>query len=206
MLRFRVASKTVRQTGSGIKSSVVRKLQSLSLTYHKELQTGKVQAKFLKDTDEVDNFYSLFMHNIIPTSISVIIWSAITVYKNSLVSLFFLLIVPINVILGLTFRKKIRKSFFDLRVDTENMSTKLHTMLEMMPVTKAHGLEGEELRQVQSSIKEVQGSGIAVDRTMGHFGAWHWVIPASLSAVCLLFCSTLAILGKISVGEIVLFQ
>ena len=79
-------------------------------------------------------------------------------------------------------------------------------MLEMLPVTKAHGLESEELKQVKSSIKEVQGSGIAVDRTIGNFGAWQWVVPACLSAICLLFCSTLAILGKISVGEIVLFQ
>ena len=206
MLRFRVVSTTVRRTGSGIKCSVVRKLQSLSLTYHKELQTGKVQAKFLKDTDEVDNFYSLFMHNIIPMSLSVIVWFSISVYRNWIVALFFLLIVPINVVLGLTFRKKIRKRFFELRVDTENMSTKLHTMLEMLPVTKAHGLESEELKQVKSSIKEVQGSGIAVDRTIGNFGAWQWVVPACLSAICLLFCSTLAILGKISVGEIVLFQ
>ena len=66
MIRFRVVSKTVRRTGSGIKSSVVRKLQSLSLTYHKELQTGKVQAKFIKDTDEVDNFYSLFLYTFPP--------------------------------------------------------------------------------------------------------------------------------------------
>jgi ATP-binding cassette subfamily B protein len=47
--RFKIVSKMMRRTSAGIKSSVVRKLHSLSITYHKDMQSGKIQAKFLNN-------------------------------------------------------------------------------------------------------------------------------------------------------------
>lgn len=205
-LRWSIASRVIRRTGAGIKSSVVRKLQSLSITYHKDLQTGRVSSKFIKDTESVDAFFSMFMHSIFPLVTSTLIYTGISIYKNGIVSLFFLLIIPASVTLSLAFRKKIRSSHHDFRVNTENMSAKLHTMLEMIPVTKSHGLEKTEIEQIQSTIKKVEGAGINVDKMTANFGAWSWVIQAMLAAICLIFCSLLAIEGYISVGEIVLFQ
>ena len=46
--RFGIVSKIMRSTSAGIKNSVVRKLQSLSITYQKDMQIGKIQSKFLK--------------------------------------------------------------------------------------------------------------------------------------------------------------
>ena len=204
--RYKVVSKVIRRTGAGIKASVVRKLQSLALTYHKDLQTGKVQTKFIKNTEEVDMFLSAFLQQIIPTIVSLIIYLAISVGKNPIISLFFVIMVPANVFLSFAFRKKIRKSHHDFRVNNEHMSNKLHTMLEMMPVTKAHGLEMTERKMVEDSIKKVQGAGLNVDMTVANFGAWSWVIHALISAIVLLFTSLLAAYGHITVGEIVLFQ
>lgn len=47
LLRTVLTSKMLRRTGAGIKSCVVRKLQSLSVTYAKDMETGRIQAKFL---------------------------------------------------------------------------------------------------------------------------------------------------------------
>ncbi len=205
-LNWKITSKMLRKTSAGLKSTVVRKLQSLSITYHKDMESGKIQSKFIKDTEEVDAFLALFVRSFFPNILSAIIYIAISIYKNGVVSLFFLVMIPINVAVSLAFRKRIRKTYRDYRVNSENMSVKLTTMLEMMPVTKSHGLEKVEIEQVEKTIKEVAGAGIEVDSVHANIGAWLYVVPAMCQAVCLIFCSCLAVYGYIQVGDIVLYQ
>lgn len=204
--RWRIVSKMVRRTSAGIKSSVVRKLQSLSITYHKDIETGKIQSKFIKDTESVDTLMTNLLHGIIPSVINVIMATAISIYSNGFVALFFLLVVPVNVILTNTFRKKIRKTYRDYRIKTEDVSAKMSNMLEMMPVTKSHGLENVEINSFRKKILNLTGSGLEVDKTNANFGAWVWVINTFLSSACLVFCAALALNGIIKVGDIVLYQ
>ncbi|MBQ9485717.1 MAG: ABC transporter ATP-binding protein, partial [Clostridia bacterium] len=84
--------------------------------------------------------------------------------------------------------------------------TRLSTMVEMMTVTKAHGLEQTEISSVERSIKSLEGSGIEMDKTMAGYGASTWVINVLLSSVCLFFCIVLALYGHITIGEVVLYQ
>ncbi len=206
ILRWKITSKMLRRTSAGIKSSVIRKLQKLSITYHKDMQTGKIQSKFLKDTDTVDSLFNIIVLSIAPSLLNVLVSVGISFYRNVWVSLFFLIVIPCNVALTLFFRKRIRARYHDFRVQTETMSTKLTTMLEMLPVTKAHGLEYKEIQTAQNSILGVANAGKRMDRTTAHFGAWVWVVNTLLSIVCLAFCSVLALKGIISIGEIVLYQ
>lgn len=206
VFRFKVASKMLRNTSAGIKCSVVRKLQSLSITYHKDMQTGKIQSKFLKDIDSVDNMLSLLTHSVLPNIISVIIATVISVYKNGFVALFFLLVIPCNVLISFAFRKKVHNSYRDFRIKTESMSTKLSTMLSMMTVTKSHGLEQTEISEFRKSVNNLTGSGLKVDNTNALFNSSAWVVNTLLSAACLVFCAVLAIYGHIGVGDIVLYQ
>ena len=88
----------------------------------------------------------------------------------------------------------------------EDMSAKLSNMLEMMSVTKSHGLEETEIVAFKHNIKKLVRSGLILDGTNAHFGAWSWVLNNLLSIVCLIFCSILALLGHIPLGDIVLYQ
>ena len=206
MWRWHIVSRLLRRTSAGIKSAVVRKLQSLSITYHKDLESGRIQSKFLKDTDTVDSLFNCLMFSIIPNIIGVVVATVISAYKNGVVALFFLMVIPLNVGLSFVFRKKIRQRNRDYRLKIENMSMRLSSMVEMMVVTKAHGLEKTEISSVEQSIKSLENSGIEMDKTMAGFGASAWVVSVFLSAVCLIFCVVLALNGYITVGEVVLYQ
>ncbi len=206
LLRMTLISKMLRRTSAGIKSCVVRKLQSLSITYAKDMETGKIQAKFLKDTDATDTLFSSLVNTIIPNIISAVIATVIAFSKNGIVALFFLCVVPFNVLLSRLFSKKIRSRYRELRVRTETMSARLATMLEMMQITKAHGLEQTEISAVNTSISGVAEAGKKVDVTAARFGSWAWCLNTFLSAACMVFCAVLAVKGKISVGDIVLYQ
>ncbi|MBR1867047.1 MAG: ABC transporter ATP-binding protein [Clostridia bacterium] len=82
VLRWRIVSKMLRRTSAGLKSAVVRKLQHLSITYHKDMQSGKIQAKFLRDVESVDGLFNAIMFSLIPMIIGVTVSSAISLYKN----------------------------------------------------------------------------------------------------------------------------
>ncbi len=205
-LRYSVVSKMNRRTSAGIKASVVRKLQHLSITYHKDIQSGRIQSKFLKDTESIDMLLSTFMHGLLPSIINIIIATTISIYNNGIVSLFFLLIIPVNVILTKFFRKKLKKIYRDYRIKTEDLSAKMNTMLEMLPVTKSHGLEQTEIVHFDKKIKALVGSGYEVDKKTANFGSWVYVVHAGLGALCVVFCCVLALNGMIGVGDIILYQ
>ena len=170
------------------------------------MQSGKIQSKFVKDTEAVDGLLFNLMHGIFPSIINVIIATAISIYSNGLVSLFFLLVIPCDVLLTFAFRKKVRSTNRDYRIKAESLSAKMSTMLTMMPVTKSHGLERTEIIEFNKNIKNLTGSGLEVDKTTANFGAWAWVTNTLLSSACLVFCAVLALKGVIGVGDIVLYQ
>ena len=206
ILRYRIVSKMNRRTSAGIKASVVRKLQHLSITYHKDIQSGRIQSKFLKDTESIDMLLSNFMHGVLPSIINIIIATSISIYNNGIVSLFFLLVIPINVLLTKFFRNKLRQNYRDYRIKTEDLSAKMSTMLEMLPVTKSHGLEQTEITHFDKKIKALLGSGLEVDKKTANFGSWVYVVHAGLGALCVVFCCFLALNGTIGVGDIILYQ
>lgn len=204
--RRSVTSRMLRRTSAGIKSAVVRKLQSLSITYHKDMQTGRIQSKFLKDTDQVDHLFTIFSESILPSLVSVVISVIISVSRNGVVSLLFLLLIPINVLVSFAFRRRIRQRHKDFRMKTEDMSNRLSTMLSMLLVTKSHGLEQVEINSINSSIERLAGSGEKVDKTIAAFGAAMWACNHGMSTITFILCAILSLLGYLPVGDIILYQ
>lgn len=201
-----ITNKMIRNTTAGIRSSVIRKLQRLSITYHREMESGKIQSKFLRDIDTIDTYYRNIVQVMMPSIIGVIIAVGISLYKSPFVTLFFIAIIPLNVLNAVLFRKKMRVTNSLFRVENEKMSAKLSTMLQMLSLTKAHGLETVETVEVQKRIDKVTHAGLRLDRTNAVFGSLTWVVSNLLSGLCLFFCVFLAVKNYISLGEIVLFQ
>ena len=111
-----------------------------------------------------------------------------------------------NVLNAMMYRKKMRRFNSRFRVENEKMSAKLTTMLQMLSLTKAHGLETAETVAMRSRIDSVTKAGLRLDKINASFGALTWVIGNLLSGVCFFFCVFLALRGYISPGEVVLFQ
>lgn len=206
MLWAKICSKLFRDNSANTRSAVVRKLQRLSITYHKEMETGKIQSKFLRDVEGVDLLVANTTNNLLPAIFGVIISAAISLYKSGTMTLFFLVVIPVNILLALLFNKKMRKNSRTLREDSETVANKLSTMMEMLVVTKAHGLEDKEYHNFQTEINRLKKSGRALDMTNAYFGSVAWVLSNLLSGVCLVFCAYLAFRGDIEVGDIVLYQ
>lgn len=199
-------NRMLRSIGAGLRCTLVRKLQHLSVTYHKEMESGRIQSKFMRDIEAIEALNSRFVKNLIPSLISVGIAIGVSAVKSGWVTLFFIAVIPANVALVYAFRRKMRVTNREYRAETEGVSAKVANMIEMIPVTKAHGLEDEEISILEERIRELRNKGLNVDKANAYFGSFSWVLSQILSAICLIFTAVLALKGKIDVGDIVLYK
>ncbi len=206
MLYCRYSDNMLRTVGAGLRNTLIKKLQHLSISYHKEIESGRVQSKFMRDIEAIEFLNTQLVKGVIPSIISILISMGITIYKSPVVACFFVIIIPLNVLLIGLFKNKMRETNRHFREESEDISAKVSTMLEMIPVTKAHGLEDLEIRNLLANIVRLKHSGLELDRATAYFGSVVWVISRGLSAVCLLFTAYLAIEGKMDVGDIVIYQ
>ncbi len=198
--------KMLRSIGAGLRNTLVKKLQHLSITYHKEIESGRLQAKFIRDIEAIEFFNSHIVKTIIPLIIHVIIYFCIALSKSGVVAIFYLVVIPINVTLVTLFRKKVRKNSKRFREENENVSASVTTMIEMIPVTKAHGLENEEIAKLERNIQSLKAAGLTVERTNSLLASFFYVTGVIMRSSCLVFTAWLALNGKIEVGDIVMFQ
>lgn len=196
----------LRNIGAGLRNTMVRKLQQLSITYYKEIESGRVQSKFLRDIEAIEFFNAHFMKTIIPAILGIIISIFISIERSGAVTVFYILVVPVNILLMQFFKNKMKENNYLFRKENESMSANITTMIEMIPVTKAHGLENEEIARIESNIKKLKEAGFIVDRTNAYFGSILWVVSQVMSGICLVFAGFLALNGVISVGDIIVFQ
>ncbi|MDD6214792.1 MAG: ABC transporter ATP-binding protein [Firmicutes bacterium] len=206
VLYSKFTDKMLRTTGAGFRNTLIKKLQHLSVSYHKEIESGRLQAKFMRDIEAIEFLNTHIMKSVIPSVISVLVSIGITAAKSGKVTLFYIVVIPLNVIMVSGFRKVIKRNNIRFRKENENISAKVSDMLEMIPVTKAHGLENEEIEKLEKNIEQLRREGLVLDRTTAYFGSVSWILSTALSGLCLVFTGLLALDGKIPVGDIVIYQ
>ncbi|MEW9700006.1 ABC transporter ATP-binding protein [Paenibacillus sp. SI8] len=199
-------SKAIRHVEASLRSTLIRKLQRLSMSYHGELQTGKLQAKVLRDVEAIEFLSKQIMVSIIPALVTVIVTIFITLYYSLIVSLFFALTIPGLLVIVWLFRRKMGSTNREFRKEIEDMSGKVSEMMEMIPVTRAHGLEKVEIKKIDSTLNNLRGKGYKLDILEALFGSSNWVTIQIFQVGCLIFTGYLAYKGQIPVGYIVMFQ
>lgn len=206
VLHINFLSKAVRSVEAGLRSALVRKLQVLSISFHKELKSGKLQSKVLRDVEAVEFLSRQLMLSIVAALINIVAEIGIIINKSLVVTLFFVLTLPVSVFLIYLFRKRVNQTNKDFRKEIEEMSSKVSEMVEMMPVTRAHAIEDIEVQKVDDQLKKVKERGLKLDVITAIFGACNWVTYQGFQIICLIFTVIMAYNGNIPLGDIVLYQ
>lgn len=206
VLYVKVTSKALRNISAGIRNSLIRKLQQLSITYYKEMESGKLQSKFLRDTEAIEFLNNQIINSLIPAAINILVTLVITLQKNVIVTLFYFIIIPLILLVRKVFGKKMRTNNQQFRHEVEMLSAKMSNMINMIPITRAHGLEDEEINKLEENINRLKFKGMQLDKTTAYFGSINWVIINILSNSCVFFTAFLALHGKMQVGDILMFQ
>ncbi len=203
---FKTYRATIRHVEARLRQALVRKMQQLSISYHKEMRSGKLQSKIMRDVEAIETLSTQFFINMLQIFMDLGVALVITGSKNVTVLLFFLLTVPFAVILVTLFRKKIRKRNNEFRHEVEETSAMVMEMVELIPVTRAHGLQNYEIDRMGVQMNKVAKRGLKLDVIQELFGSLTWVTFQIFQLACLAFTGYLAYKGQISVGEVVLYQ
>lgn len=204
----RYTDSMLRNISAGLRCTLIRKLQHLSISFHREIESGKVQSKFLNDITAIETLLNQIVKSILPNFIIMLIYVGLVIYKSPIVSLFFIAVVPVNVLFLRIFRRGMREKNSQIRHERESMSAQLTDMLNMLPVTKAHGLEDEEISKLERTVKSFRSRALEYDFINSVFGSTSWLISQVFNALCLFFTAFLAMrgMGGVGIGDIVLFH
>lgn len=199
-------AKAVRQVEKELRCALVRKLQQLSITYHTDMESGRLQSKIMRDVEQIENLSSQFFITLLSIIVNVVVALFIVIFKNITVFLFFLGTVPIAVWLMYHFKGKIKNYNSEFRKEMEETSVSVLEMVEMIPVARAHALEKKESVKMEKKLSKVADKGFRLDMIQTYFGSVSWVAFQVFQVICLVFTSFMAFKGKIGIGDVAMYQ
>ncbi|MBQ7726189.1 MAG: ABC transporter ATP-binding protein [Clostridia bacterium] len=195
-----------RSMEAGLRGAMVRKLQRLSISFHKEMQSGKIQSKVMRDVEAVESLSSQLFGTMVEMAFNILVTVVILLQKNITVFLLFLLTIPMALLVMEFFRTHIRNNNREFRREIENTASQVLDMVELVPVTRAHALENNEIQKLTDRVTNVATKGYRLDMVQAWFGSIHWVTFYLFQTVCLAVSAYFALKGKISVGDVALYQ
>ncbi|WP_245712555.1 ABC transporter transmembrane domain-containing protein [Anaerobacillus alkalilacustris] len=206
ILHISYFSKASRHVEAALRSTLIRKLQHLSMSFHSELRSGMLQAKILRDVENIEILSKQMMFSFSAAITNVVVAISITAFYSLQMTLFFLLVVPVGIVVVFIFRRALRLRNREFRKQIEMMSGEVAETVDMIPVTRAHGLQHVEMNKANRMLKILKGKGYRLDVTEAFFGSSSWVVFQVLQMLCLLFSAFMAMRGEITVGEVVMYQ
>ncbi len=205
-LFMHIVSRHIRDLEQRLRTALIRQLQYLTMTYHHRRQSGELQAKVLRDVEQVENLVRLVLVRGFDIVLMIGFAVIVTLIKEPMVLAFYLVAAPLSFAMIGFFRHRLRDRNQRFRKEVEDMSSSVSEMIDMIPVTKAHGLEQQEISRVERNLKEIHSKGHRLDRLNAVFESSTWVTLQVTQLVCLVFTSVLAMRGVITVAEVVLYQ
>ncbi len=199
-------SQATRYAETGLRKALIRKLQQLSISYHVGTLSGKLQSKIMRDVEAVEGLSTQLFLSILNIALNIIVALVVTVSKSLMVFCFFLITAPIAAITMVSFRNIMKKRNAEFRREMEETSGRVMEMVELIPVTRAHALEEQEVQKMSSQLFAVAEKGYRLDLVQALFGSVGWAIFQIFQVICLGFTGYLAFRGTILVGDIALYQ
>lgn len=202
----RLLSVSLRNMEAGIRMAQVRRLQQLSLHFHSHRSAGTLQNKILRDVENLTNLTNSLVGSVFPSAVTIALAIGLTLGKAPVLTLMFVVLAPLALLLQRLFMKRLQTNNTAFRKNLETMNSRVLEMIEMAPVTRAHGLEEVEVEKMGHTFAEVRKEGLRLDLTVAWFGASAWATFMTAQVVSLLVMAALASNRIITPGDVLLFQ
>lgn len=207
MIHAHFFNKAKRKVEAGLRGAMVRKLQQLSIGFHKEMQTGKIQSKVMRDVESVEALSSQIFQVVLRVIIDMTVTLFVVFSKSVPVFFMFLVCIPFFAFIMAKFRTPLKQKNREFRKTMENTSSSVIDMIELVPVTRAHALEKVEIKKITSEVTDAAQKGYMLDYIQSLFGSVLWVFMSIAQITCLFFTGYLAVKGVIKdIGDITLYQ
>lgn len=185
MLYVRYLSQAVRTVEAQLRSSLCRRLQHLSIGYFTRQNAGVLQAKVLRDVEAVEQMVRQSFDGGLSASCNIFGAIVVTLLSAPKFVFFYLAVVPISVFLMRALGGAMSGRNKEFRQALETMTARVNEMTQLIPITRAHGLEQNELSRVDETLSRVQSAGLRLDSVNALFGSLNWAVFNVFHAACL---------------------
>ncbi|MET7486470.1 ABC transporter ATP-binding protein [Streptomyces sp. NPDC005538] len=208
VLYVRLLYGSVRRMGTDLRSALCTRMQQLSIGYHSRVSAGVLQAKVVRDVETVEQM----VQQTAETGLG-----AITVLTGGLVIIafrtpefvpVFVVVVPVAALLVSRLRARLRTHNEHFRHEVETLSSRVTEMTRLIPVTRAHGLEGKALRRMDGTLRRLLTTGNRLDLLNGRFGSLAWVVLNVVGVLVLAGAALVSYYGAwgVTAGDVVMLS
>ncbi|MEU6532367.1 ABC transporter ATP-binding protein [Streptomyces sp. NPDC046928] len=176
VLYVRLLYGSVRRMGTALRSALCTRMQQLSIGYHARVSAGVLQAKVVRDVETVEQMVQQTAETGLGAITVLIGGLAIIAVRTPEFVPVFLVVVPAAALVVARLRARLRTHNEHFRHEVETLSSRVTEMTRLIPVTRAHGLEGKALRRMDGTLHRLLTSGIRLDLVNGRFGSLAWVV------------------------------
>ena len=202
----RAFSSVSRQVERNLRTALCTRLQHLSMHYHNSNKMGVLQTKVLRDVENVEMLTRMLVDNLPQIAATMCVAITVTAIRAPLFIIFYLILVPIAVILFRLIRKSMAQRNREFRLSVEDMSGHVSEMLRLIPVTRAHHLEERELSRVGERLEKIRETGFRLDSLNAVFNSVNWSMIMVFNLLTLCCAAYLYMKGilKVGIGDVAL--
>jgi ATP-binding cassette subfamily B protein len=188
-----------------LRIKVYNKLQSFSIGYYHNKQTGDLMSRVITDTETFEQLYSHIVPETITNALTVIGVTTILLFINWKLALLTTIPIPLILWSGWLFAKKVRPNFRKMQKARGELSAQLQDSFSGMHETQAFGQQERATKQVAEKATNVTTSLLYALKLSGIFHPSVEFLTALGTVIVVGFGGYFAFVGTISVADIVAF-
>jgi ATP-binding cassette subfamily B protein len=199
-------SKAIRNMQFQVRAGLVSRLQQLSISFHSNFTSGRLQTKVLRDVEVIEGLTRQLFVVLIHGTVSILVALGVTLYYKPIMATAFFLLTPVAVLLMQIFRRPIDQKNKEFRSEMENMTSLVAEMVEMIPVTRAHGVEEAATRKMGAQFQKLRHKAMRLDIINSVFGSSSWACFQFFNLACVWIAASLALRGQIQAGDVIMYM
>jgi ATP-binding cassette subfamily B protein len=199
-------SQAVRDLELRLRLTVSERMQILSLAFFHKTNAGALQNKIMRDVEQIEQVTRQLFDNGLTAFWTATAAIIATAWRAPRFLIFYTLVIPLAVWIIRALREPLSEHNNHYRMALEQLAARISEMTQLLPITRAHGQEQQQLARIFPNLLAVRRSGQQLDFFNGAFGSLAWVAFQIFSGICL-FAAALGYLlnvWRITVGDIVL--
>lgn len=207
-LHVRYLSMATRTMETRLRSAICRHLQHLSIGFYNRTSAGSLQNKVLRDVEAIEQLTRILFDSGLGALVFIVVALVTTAIRAPEFILFYVVTVPAAALLVRSMRGALSDHNSAFRKELEAMSARIMEMTSLIPITRAHGLEDQELEKVSHTLDRVRTAGVGLDSINAMFNAVAWVTFNVFNMGCLIVAAYVYYvqLLPITVGDVVMLS
>ena len=182
-----------RRIEQRLRSGLIRRLQHLTMSFHNEQRTGALQTKVVRDVEQVEQLINQLSQMGIQSITMLGFAISLPLLDEPIMAGLFVVMAPLVGGLLWWFRRPIKENNHKFRKELEQSTTRINDMLTMMPVTRAHAVEDQEISSSDQRLTSLRLRGQKLDIVNALFQSSTWVSMQFVQLVCLVITIILAV-------------